>query len=158
MECTKSRNQRSGQQALRRGRCSFFHHTYMITSVTHKRLPHFQEFMIGRFVVHEMKRLYEQGEVDSLAWVVMPDHIHWLFVLREKKLPEVVKRLKARSAIKINRYLRRTGAIWQPAYYDHAIRRDEDIQKLARYIIANPLRAGLVEDIGAYPLWDAVWL
>ncbi len=29
---------------------------------------------------------------------------------------------------------------------------------VARYIIANPLRAGLVGRVGDYPLWDAVWL
>ena len=28
----------------------------------------------------------------------------------------------------------------------------------ARYIVANPLRAGLVKQIGDYPLWDAIWL
>ena len=30
--------------------------------------------------------------------------------------------------------------------------------KLARYVVANPLRAGLVEKLGDYPLWDAVWV
>jgi putative transposase len=29
---------------------------------------------------------------------------------------------------------------------------------IARYIVANPLRAGLVERLGDYPHWDAVWL
>ena len=32
------------------------------------------------------------------------------------------------------------------------------MKTMARYIIANPLRAGLVEHIGQYPLWDAIWL
>ena len=49
-------------------------------------------------------------------------------------------------------------ATWQTNYYDHAIRQDEDLRKVARYIVANPLRAGLVEQIGDYPLWDAMWL
>ena len=35
---------------------------------------------------------------------------------------------------------------------------DEDMRAMARYIVANPLRASLVEHIGDYPLWDAVWL
>ncbi len=30
--------------------------------------------------------------------------------------------------------------------------------KMARYVVANPLRAGLVERIGDYPLWDAIWV
>ncbi|MGB7814803.1 MAG: hypothetical protein WBL28_00460 [Methylotenera sp.] len=48
--------------------------------------------------------------------------------------------------------------IWQPGFYDHAIRKDEDIVAIARYIIANPIRAGLVKRVGDHPHWDAVWL
>jgi hypothetical protein len=29
---------------------------------------------------------------------------------------------------------------------------------MARYVVANPLRAGLVKRLGDYPLWDAIWL
>jgi hypothetical protein len=32
------------------------------------------------------------------------------------------------------------------------------LRDIARYIIANPLRAGLAESIGDYPHWDAIWL
>ena len=32
------------------------------------------------------------------------------------------------------------------------------LRDVARYIVANPLRAGLVERVGDYPYWDAVWL
>ena len=50
------------------------------------------------------------------------------------------------------------SSTWQKAYYDHALRGDEDIQDVARYIVGNPLRANLVTGIGDYPHWDAVWL
>ena len=52
----------------------------------------------------------------------------------------------------------RWAKVWQKGFHDHAIRRDEDIKAVARYIIANPLRAGMVDRIGDYPFWDAVWL
>ena len=48
--------------------------------------------------------------------------------------------------------------VWQPNYHDHAVRQDEDMRKMARYIVANPLTANLVERLGDYSLWDAVWL
>lgn len=48
--------------------------------------------------------------------------------------------------------------LWQANYYDHAVRQEEDLHKMARYMVANPLRANLVSHIGDYPLWDAVWL
>jgi hypothetical protein len=52
----------------------------------------------------------------------------------------------------------RCGPLWQTGYHDRAIRDGEDLLPFARYIVANPLRAGLVEKIGDYPLWDASWL
>ena len=71
-------------------------------------------------------------------------------------LSTVVKTLKARSALSINRHLCQHGSLWQRAYYDRAARKDEDIRQIARYIVASPLRAGLVRDIGDYPHWDCI--
>jgi len=130
----------------------------VITS-THDRYPYFTNFSLGRCVAGEMRRLTEEGCVDSLAWVLMPDHLHWLFALAEKNsLPEVIRLLKGRSAIGLNRILQRQGPIWQKSFYDHALRRDEDVWLVAQYIIANPLRRGLVEDVLDYPLWDMIWI
>ena len=144
---------------LLKERVSIPHQVYFLTTVTADRVPYFSDFFIGRLVVHEMRILHDSNAVNSFAWVLMPDHLHWLFELGEEyDLGNVVKRLKGRSARTINQILGRNGAIWQREYYEHALRRDEDIQETARYIIANPLRAKLVERLGDYPLWDANWL
>ena len=144
---------------LRKGRVSIPHHIYFLTTVTAGRVPYFTDLFIGRLVVNEMRSLHESHAVESLAWVLMPDHLHWLFALGEiYDLDDVVKRLKGRSARTINKVIGKNGAFWQREYYEHALRRDEDIQETARYIIANPLRAGLVERLGDYPLWDTMWL
>lgn len=144
---------------LRKGRVSLPHHVYHVTTCTDARRPLFQDFPCGRLLVAEMRQLSDQGVLLSVAWVLMPDHLHWLFQLQERlTLAQAIKQLKARSAIRINGLLGRQGPVWQRDYYDHAIRRDEDLRAVARYIIANPLRAGLVQHIGDYPLWDANWL
>jgi len=96
--------------------------------------------------------------VVSLAWVIMPDHLHWLLRLGDADLAGLMKRLKGRSARRINRYLGLGGLFWQAGYHDRAVRREEDLRVVARYIIANPIRAGMVERVGDYPLWDAIWL
>jgi REP element-mobilizing transposase RayT len=88
----------------------------------------------------------------------MPDHIHLLLQLGETPLHRVMSRLKSRSAIYLNREIGRTGRFWTPAYYDHAIRREENLIKVARYIVANPIRKGLVKKAGHYPYWNAKWL
>ncbi len=67
--------------------------------------------------------------------------------------------VKCHSARKINDLIRSRGSpVWQQGFHDHALRREEDAVHVARYIVANPLRAGLVGRIGDYPLWDAAWL
>jgi len=96
----------------------------------------------------------------SLAWVVMPDHVHWLLNTQEERsLSGIVRLLKGRVSRALNLYDRSPGRrVWQSGFHDHALRKEEDLQATARYIVANPLRAGLVADIGEYPFWNAVWL
>ena len=145
---------------LRKGRYSEGRRAYFITAVLAERENRFfSDLYCARRVVAEMRALHDDRSVNSLAWVIMPDHVHWLFQLGERlDLSAAVKRFKARSAHRVNAYLDRRGPLWQKAFYDRGIRDNEDIRGIARYIVANPLRAGLVETIGDYPLWDATWL
>ena len=88
----------------------------------------------------------------------MPDHLHWLVVIGDMPLQTLAQRVKSRSAIAINKARLRHGKLWQKGFHDRALRREDDLQSVARYIVANPLRAGLVKRLGDYPLWDAIWL
>ena len=154
--------------ALRKGRFSAINRVYFVTTVTQGRQSFFADFVVARKVIGVMKQLNDDQYVNSLTWVLMPDHLHWLFQLGsgsgcdsnkfEPALSTVMKRLKAISAQNVNLYLNRQDSVWQKAFYDHGLRDGEDINQLSRYIVANPLRAGLVEFAGDYPHWDAVWL
>ncbi len=149
------------QNTLRTGRCSMPGQIYLITTVTYQRIPFFKQWQTGRHLVHEIRQLDHSEITQTLAWVIMPDHFHWLVQLSDHAnatLPNILNRLKGRTAKRVNSSLQRTGSIWQPAYHDHAVRKEEDLRHIARYIIANPLRAGLVKKIGDYPLWDCIWL
>ena len=144
---------------LRRGRLSESGRIYLLTAVTHERKAVFKDWQLARLLVREMRGLHETGAVDSLAWVVMPDHLHWLVELGAMPLSQLIQSAKSRSAIAINRASGKAGEkVWQKGFHDHALRAEEDLQAVARYVVANPLRAGLVQRLGDYPLWDAVWL
>ncbi|UXZ95733.1 transposase [Pseudomonas phytophila] len=143
---------------LRKGRYSEIGRFYIVTVTTHQRRPFFADWRLGRLVVQELRRAEQQGLAESLAWVVMPDHLHWLFQLKKTSLSLLLKQVKARSAIALNKVSGSEGQIWHQGFYDHALRREENLRKHARYIVANPVRAGLVKRVGDYPLWDAVWL
>ncbi|MDB5984810.1 MAG: hypothetical protein JWQ69_5825 [Pseudomonas sp.] len=143
---------------LRRGRFSRPGNVYVLTVVVEQRKPVFSDWRLGRLVVDQFRLAEEHGLIHSLAWVVMPDHFHWMIELRKSSLAELMCRVKSRSSQRLKRTVRHEGPLWQRGYYDRALRSEEDLKKAARYIIANPLRAGLVKQIGDYPLWDAIWL
>jgi REP element-mobilizing transposase RayT len=86
----------------------------------------------------------------------MPDHWHGLLQLEgDGPLAGVMQNAKARA---VNLARGRGGTVWMPGFHDHALRHERDLLPCARYIVANPLRAGLVDRLGRYPYWDAVWL
>lgn len=71
----------------------------------------------------------------------------------------LVAALKKAIATSVNVARDTAGArVWQTGFYDRAIRSDEDVADVARYIVANPIRAGLVKSVREYSWWDAVWL
>ena len=149
----------SGHEALRKGRASIAGQIYLVTFTTYGRVPHFTDPDIAR----DTCALLTGGETwrdgRLLCWVLMPDHWHGLVQLGEcARLPERVQQLKGASS----RALRRTHPglprIWASGYHDHALRAEENMLAVARYVVANPLRAGLARSVGDYPYWDAIWL
>ncbi|MFJ2362335.1 REP-associated tyrosine transposase [Pseudomonas sp. NPDC087697] len=142
---------------LRKGRVSEAGRIYLLTAVVHQRQPVFANWRLGRLVVEQLRLVQEDDWADFLTWVVMPNHFHCLLELREKTLAQVMCRIKSRSSLAVNQALGRKGRLWQKGYHDRAVREDEDVKTLARYVIQNPIRAGLVERVHDYPLWDACW-
>ncbi|MBV6826842.1 transposase [Pseudomonas sp. PD9R] len=139
------------------------HHTeanriYLLTTNTLHRAPVFKDFFLGRLVVDQFRNAQSLGLANSLAWVVMPDHFHWLIELQKGSLSELMQKTKSMSTKAVKQANGRGTSLWQRGFHDRALRREEDLVKVARYVVANPMRAGLVEKLGDYPLWDAVWV
>lgn len=89
----------------------------------------------------------------------MPDHWHGLIELGDMDtLSALVGRIKGAMARSVNIATSRQGALWDTGFHDHGIHCDEDVVDIARYIVCNPLRASLVDRMGDYPFWDAVWI
>ena len=149
--------QKAHSRDLRRGRFSQPGQIYHITSSTINREPFFSDLTLGRYFVKALMK--ENDSAETLAYVLMPDHFHWLLRCREEgDICKSIANVKSVSAHHINKHLNRNDKLWQSSFYDHAIRSEENIVHVARYIVANPLRAGLVKSLADYPLWDAVWI
>jgi REP element-mobilizing transposase RayT len=85
----------------------------------------------------------------------MPDHLHALVELGESgDLSLTMQHVKGRTSRQAGIRLQRHGRLWSKGFHDHALRREEAVADVIRYIIANPVRAGLVKQIADYPYWD----
>ena len=151
---TKSAHSRN----LRAGRYSEPGRIYFVTSTCLNRQQHFSSPANARILSEEFNLLGVRSDCVTLAYVVMPDHFHWLVQLdRETTLQEVVRKLKGRSARRIGKLKFAAARVWQSGFHDHAVRKEEDLENLANYLIQNPLRAGLVSDVDDYPYWYSAW-
>jgi putative transposase len=137
---------------LRKGRFSEAGRIYLVTFCCHARAPVFADKALATIVMEELVRSDQSDASRTLAFVVMPDHVHWVFQLGPRpRLERVVGQLKGRSAARVNRRRGWFGRLWQAGYHDHAVRKEEDLDGICAYVLHNPVRAGLVARAEDYP-------
>jgi len=88
---------------------------------------------------------------DVLAYCVMPDHVH---ILLEGQSDEA----DFRRAMRVWKLqcgyawrMRHDVPLWQIGYFDRVLRDEDDPRAVVRYILANPVRAGLSAHVAEYP-------
>jgi putative transposase len=131
-------------------------HAFSVTVTTHERFPWFSRHReLPLEFIQILQTLATERQSELFAWCLMPDHLHLL--LRDKSLVHFVRLLKGRLVPEARRR-ERGRPLWQPSFYDHALRQEEAIEGVARYIWENPVRSGLTERAGDYP-WSGslVW-
>lgn len=82
-----------------------------------------------------------------LCYTIMPNHVHQVFELlnREKLIGDIMGAVKRNSAKQANKFLKREGAFWQAESYDRLVRNEKELYFIIRYVLMNPVNAGLVE-------------
>jgi putative transposase len=112
-----------------------------------------------RFISHEVvepaRSQLLQGADDFQfgipAYCFMPDHVHILAVWESliSDLEAFIGKMKQKTGFEFKKA--RRAPLWQDGYYDRILRDEEETIVVARYILANPVRAGLVVDFRNYP-------
>jgi putative transposase len=82
------------------------------------------------------------------AWSLMSNHAHFLFRTGKIPVAGVMRKLLTGYAVTFNRRHRRHGHLFQNRYKSILCEEDAYLQELVRYIHLNPLRAGIVKDLG----------
>ncbi|MGB9721007.1 MAG: REP-associated tyrosine transposase [bacterium] len=143
-----------GYKNLRKGRVSLPDYYYFITIACKDKKPVLSNKIIFEMILNSVFWLENSGNIILYFIIAMPDHIHWIFQLLEKKsLSEVIKSFKQYTARNIKNKFASIKDVWQAGFYDHAIRKEESLVEIIKYSWYNPVRAGIVEEPEDYPYW-----
>ena len=107
---------------------------------------------LAEVVVDAIRQAAAATSFELLAYTVMPDHVH-LLVQGQTDAANVVRLVQRCKQKPGYSYRRATGDhLWLPSFFDRIVRRGDDAVEIAAYILANPVRAGLMpaEDLWPY--------
>ena len=134
-----------------------FFNPYAKIRHTENRLPHWQQEGAVYFVTFRLAETLHhfQGErVVMISFVVMPNHVHALFVQNlEFPLEKLIRSWKGFTARQINKLLGRSGNFWQRDYFDRLVRDEKHSANCVRYIRRNPEKARLSNH--EFILWES---
>ena len=104
-------------------------------------------------IVKDALHFYDDKNYVLVCYCVMPNHVHLVVTLPDNAPPltQTLQSIKSYTAAKANKLLNRTGQFWQRESYDHIVRDAEEMKRVISYVLANPVKAGLVTD---WQLWS----
>ncbi|OGG21259.1 hypothetical protein A3D03_02710 [Candidatus Gottesmanbacteria bacterium RIFCSPHIGHO2_02_FULL_40_13] len=88
------------------------------------------------------------------AYVLMPNHFHLLLQTKKVPLSKVMTSLLTSYSMYFNRKYKRVGTLFQNRFKSKLCDKDSYFLGASRYILLNPIEAGIVSDIQAYP-WSS---
>jgi putative transposase len=127
-----------------------------ITACVEDREPLYADAVAVRAGVDALTVASTHFECTVPIYCFMPEHLHLL--LRGTSVTAdtwaAIASFKQRSGFWIA--ANRPEFSWQKDYWDHVVRRDEDVRAQIRYIANNPVRRGLVNQWDEYPFTGSI--
>jgi REP element-mobilizing transposase RayT len=91
---------------------------------------------------------YDNKGYKLICYCIMPNHVHLVFDLMNNKRPlgDIVGSIKKYSAKESNKVLNKKGKFWQSESFDRLVRDEDELYYVIRYVLMNPVNAGLVNE------------
>jgi len=127
------------------------YYRYFITIRSHGFKKHFLNNEVVAKLIEILKNTAVQESFLIWAYCFMPDHVHLLIEGKNSfaDMKKFVALFKQKTAYWFKGFC--GVQLWETNYYEHVLRNDEATKAVARYIIQNPVRKGLVDDCSSYP-------
>jgi putative transposase len=123
---------------------------YLITACAFDRVPFLDNATLAVETVKLIQMLRLRRNTRVYAYCLMPDHLHMLL---SPALGDNVSRIMHQYKLRTTEpswQLGHEGKLWQKGFHDRVLRERDSEAATARYILQNPVRAGLVTDAGEY--------
>lgn len=126
-------------------------HRYSLTFCTNGRRRIFTDSAIVSLVLQQIVRAAKEQRFAVIAYCFMPDHLH-LLVKAESDSSDCRRFIKSFKQLSGYYFAqRRKDTLWQRYGFERVLRDDEATLEVARYIVNNPVRAGLAPAVEMYP-------
>jgi putative transposase len=124
---------------------------HFVTICCNNRIPHLKVPKTASRVIEILLESAAKESFELHAYCAMPNHLHFLahgLSPRSNSL-ELVRLLKSRSAFEFKQ--ERKQRLWESSFHDHILRKSDELEPIARYIWANPVRGGLCTSPEEHP-------
>jgi REP element-mobilizing transposase RayT len=128
---------------------------YHVTSRGNARQAIFLDDTDRLFFLDRLGEVVERHGWLCHSYCLMTNHYHLLVATPEPNLSDGMRRLNGQYSQRFNRRHGRAGHVLQGRFRGILVERETHLLELARYIVLNPVRAGLVAVAEEYP-WSSL--
>lgn len=121
---------------------------YFIVAVTRNRQPIFADDANVDLLYRVLQRVNQTKPFTLFAHSLIPDHLNLLLKpTGEANISRIMLSLKRSFTLAYKRLheIEAGLSLWQPRYWDHIIRDEDDLRRHIDYIHYNPVKHGFVE-------------
>jgi len=125
--------------------------TYFVTANAYNGQALFQSERVATLLIETLFNYRRQGKYLLHEFVIMPNHLHFLFTtINDTTLERAIQLIKGGFSYRAGKQLNIKGEIWQRSYVDHRVRDTSDFLQHKLYIRRNPVREHLAESAEGY--------
>lgn len=131
---------------------------YFVTVCCRERRPFFTREELARELALVLRDTCARHGFDIHAYCFMPDHLHVLLIGNRPSADLLLAARNFKGAAAVSARRLGISGLWQKGFYDHVIRSEESLNRVAWYILTNPVRGGFVKHAADWPFsdWAAV--
>ena len=115
----------------------------------------FEEDADCKYFLDSLKKSCLVSTCNVLAYCLMDNHIHLILEMAgNESIGTLIQRIASRFVIRYNQKYERKGHLFQGRFFGEPIETEQYLINAVRYVLQNPVRAGIVSAPGEYP-WSS---